>query len=374
MSGEYENRPLSHPQVAVIERVAEVLAKGELDPNADDFYGLLCEVVCEVTSLSRAVIFRYDAARRRVRAAGSYGIDLSVFAKDFFTVESAPLARRALEVDRVIECTDDLERELPVEYVRLLGTTTVVCSPMSARGYWVGVILADRGGTAQPMDDAESEVLWTLGKVAALASMARVATLQQENAVQLEQRLNLAREIHERVIQRLFGVSLALSAGHALDEESRQRCAEEVQVALADLRTALQRPLGRSAAETRTTLAEEIERLALTHPDVGIALDGGIDVPPALEPLAQSVLAEAVRNAQKHAKPTRIGVRTASDAEAFVLEVTNDGVGAKASTPAGMGLRLAGFEALSAGGIIEFGKRGTDNWQVRLVVPQDGGQ
>jgi signal transduction histidine kinase len=374
MSADYENRSLSHPQVAAIELVAEVLAKGEVDPNADTFYGRLCEVTCEVTSLTRAVIFRYDAARRRVRAAGTYGIDLSMFAEDFFTVESAPLARRALELDQVIECTDDLENQLPVEYVRLLGTTTVVCSPMSARGYWVGVILADRGGTAQPMDDAERELLWILGKVAALASMARMATLQQENAHQLEERIDLAREVHERVVQRLFGVSLALSGDHELDQESRQRCAEEVQVALADLRTALQRPLGRSAAETRTTLGEEIRRLAQMHPDVGIALDGEIDVPAALEPLAQSVLAEAVRNAHKHATPTRIGVRTASDESAFVLEITNDGVGEKTSTPAGMGLRLAGFEALSAGGLVEFGKRGADTWQVRLVVPRDADQ
>ena len=223
MPAEYENRPLSHPQVAAIELVAEVLAKGEVDPNADTFYGRLCEVTCEVTSLTRAVIFRYDAARRRVRAAGSYGIDLSLFEEDFFTVESAPLARRALEINQVIECTDDLENQLPVEYVRLLGTTTVVCSPMSARGYWVGVILADRGGPAQPMDDAERELLWILGKVAALASMARMATLQQENALQLEQRIDLAREVHERVIQRLFGVSLALSGDHELDAESRRR-------------------------------------------------------------------------------------------------------------------------------------------------------
>src|SRR5438270_10612469 len=78
-AADFEHRPLSHPQVAAIELVAEVLARGELDPNADQFYGRLCEVVCEVTSLTRAVIFRYDAARRRVRAAGSYGIDLSVF-------------------------------------------------------------------------------------------------------------------------------------------------------------------------------------------------------------------------------------------------------------------------------------------------------
>jgi hypothetical protein len=54
-----------------------------------------------------------------------------------------------------------------------------------------------------------------------------------------------------------------------------------------------------------------------------------------------------------------------------VLEVTNDGVDGAPSTPAGMGLRLAGFEALQAGGLLEFGAREHGRWQVRLVVPFD---
>ena len=37
-----------------------------------------------------------------------------------------------------------------------------------------------------------------------------------------------------------------------------------------------------------------------------------------------------------------------------------------------MGLRLAGFEALQAGGLLEFGAR-DDRWQVRLVVPYGQG-
>jgi len=194
-----------------------------------------------------------------------------------------------------------------------------------------------------------------------------------EGARQLEERIDLAREVHERVIQRLFGVSLALSGDHELDPEARARAAEEVQVALADLRVAIQRPLGRSAAETNTTLAQEIERLARQHPDLGILHEGdGIEVPAALEPLAQSVLAEAVRNAHKHSRPTRVGVRTARTEDTFVLQITNDGVKADSNPHPGMGLRLASFEALQAGGLVEFGNRGDEGWQVRLVVPQDG--
>ena len=72
------------------------------------------------------------------------------------------------------------------------------------------MILADRLMSAPPLDDAERYLLWTLGKTAALASVARIVATQAEKANQLEQRIDLAREIHEGVIQRLFGVSMAL--------------------------------------------------------------------------------------------------------------------------------------------------------------------
>jgi signal transduction histidine kinase len=166
---------------------------------------------------------------------------------------------------------------------------------------------------------------------------------------------------------------MALDGEGDLPADARQRCATETQAALGDLRTAVQRPLGRSPRDTQTTLFDEIERLGRVHPDLGVALepDSTSDVPAALEPLAQSVLAEAVRNAHKHTKPTRVGVRVERVGGAFVLEVSNDGVSGR-KRRAGMGLRLAALEALQSGGVVEFGEREPGTWTVRLVVPVDG--
>jgi signal transduction histidine kinase len=353
----------------LMEIFADVLAQSEEEGLGDDFYSRLCEGITRCTALRRVVIFRYDSTRRRILAAGAHGVDLSLFAGDFFTLESAELARQALEQDRVLESSGDLTSQLPAQYVERLQASTVVCSPMSARGRWLGAILGDRGGDGPPLTASEREVLWILGKMAALAAMARAATRQHERAVALEQRIDLAREVHEGVVQRLFGVSLALSGDQPFDEEARRRCAEEVQQALGDLRTAMQRPLGRSAAATRTTLAEEIARLRHEYPELGIEHEGDAAVPAGLEPLAQSVLSEAVRNVSKHSRATRVAVRTEIADGTFVLEVTNDGVDGAPTTPAGMGLRLAGFEALQAGGLLEFGAREHGRWQVRLVVP-----
>ena len=351
-----------------------MLSQSENAPsNGAGFYDRLCDAVCRLTRMRRALIFRYDSAVRRVRAAGAHGLNLEQFAGAHLTVESAPIAAQSLREDRVIEIEGDMTGQFPEEFASVFPEPVrLVCAPMTAAGRAMGVIFADRLLTEPPLDDPERYLLWTLGKTAALASVARLVAKHAEEAEQLEQRIDLARDIHESVIQRLFGISMALDGDGDLPAEARRRCATETQEALSDLRTALQRALGRAPRATQTTFVAEVERLARVHPDLGVTFAAGRagDVPPALEPLAQSVLAEAVRNAHKHASPTRVIVRVGRKDSAFVLEVANDGVTGGAHR-AGMGLRLAALEALQSGGVVEFGTREPGTWQVRLVVPDE---
>jgi signal transduction histidine kinase len=357
-------------RIDALELFVELLSQVEDDASSDSFYGRLCEATCALTSMDRAVIFLYDEARRRVRAAGAYGIPLEAFADAHVTVESAPVARQALEEDRVIEVTHHIAEEVPEEFRELVRQSNLVCTPMGAAGRWFGVILSDSSARG-PLSDEERYLLWTLGKTAALTTLARVATVQGARARQLQERIDLAREVHESVIQRLFGVQLVFSSAGELSPGARERIAAELQAALVDLRRALQRPLGRSAPETHTTLLAEVERLRREHPDLHLTLTRGserVRVPASLEPLAQSVLAEAVRNAHKHAKPTRVEVSLeVQHDETLFLDVCNDGVSGRPKQT-GMGLKLAALEALQAGGIVEFGVRDTGNWRVRLAV------
>jgi signal transduction histidine kinase len=359
-------------RIDALDMFVELLARVEDDGTSDDFYSRLCEATCNLTSMDRAVIFRYDEARRRVRAAGAYGIPLELFADAHVTVESAPVARQALMEDRVIEVREDMSGEVPPEFRELVKGLNLVCTPMGAAGRWFGVILSDRT-SGLPLSDEERYLLWTLGKTAALATLARIATVQGARARQLQQNINLAREVHESVIQRLFGIQLVFSSHAELPQAARERIAAELQAALVDLRRALQRPLGRSAPETQTTLLEEIDRLRREHPDLGLALTRGserVQIPSGLEPLAQSVLAEAVRNAHKHSNPTRVEVTLERDDGTLFLDVCNDGVRGRPKQT-GMGLKLSALEALQAGGIVEFGEREPGTWRVRLAVPID---
>lgn len=359
--------PVAMP-LGALDLFAQVLSEAEGGPQR--LYSRMAEATCRLGSMRRAVFFAYDDERREVRAMGSHGIALELFDGASPAANSVEVARRALADDVVVEMTGDVERELPEEFHHLLMHGLVVCIPMAAGGRGLGVIMADRDADLGPLTDAQRHSLWSLGKVAALAAGARNAAREHERSRQLADRLDFARDLHEAVVQRLFGVSLALSGQGALSHADRERCAEEVVAALSELRAALQRPLARSSPPTTRTVQEEVRRLARAHDlDVGLAEGEDVIVASELQPVAQSVLREAVRNAAKHAEPTVVEVRLRVAEGAFVLEVANDGVTARRGRRAGMGLRLAALEALEHGGIVEFGPEGADRWRVRLTVP-----
>ncbi|HUE27910.1 MAG TPA: GAF domain-containing protein [Solirubrobacteraceae bacterium] len=358
--------------VEPLEVFVELLADIDVQTSSTEFYDRICEAICRLTTMRRAAIFMADADRGRVRAVGAYGTSFVQLSALRPTLVNTPIAQRALLEDKVVVISERIEEEVPPEYAELLGITTLVCTPLSAAGRAYGVICADRGGGRFELSDGERHLLWTLGKTAALVAAARNVTRQQERTRRLSDRLELAREVHERVLQRLFGVSLALSAEQPLDKAQRERCLVEMHEALGDLRRALERPLAPLPPETGTTLAAELERVRRS-PGMVVEVDwrGDFTVPSDLEPLAQSVLAEALHNIAKHAKPTRVEVLVTRDEGTFTLAVRNDGTKAAVAVQAGgggMGLRLAAFEALQHGGVVESGPTGPDSWEVRLVV------
>jgi signal transduction histidine kinase len=357
--------------------VVSLLGDADAAAPGSSFYDRLAEAVCRLGSMRRAAVYLADDVRRRSWVVGTYGIALDELSAP--AGRALPLALRALERDEVLEVRADLALELPAADIERLGLADVTCIPMAAGGRPFGVVLAERGDPETALTDDEREGLWTLGKVCALAASARAATRQQERARQLGDRLDLARDVHERVVQRLFGVSLALGAPGELTPAQRARCADELQAATEELRHAIQRPLTRAAPDADTTVREELDRLAREHPGLPLHVDwpDGLDIPTGLEPLARNVVAEAVRNAGKHARPTRIDVSAEAVEDSVVVTIVNDGAperrgnrsGGTGSSSVGVGLRLAAFEALNAGASVDFGRTPPDRWQVRLTLP-----
>ena len=343
---------------------------GDAAADSDPFHDRICEAVCQLTSLERAVIFLPDPTRRLVLPAGSHGVEPEILAHAYGSLEETPIAQRALADDQVI-VVDELAGAVPDRYAEVPGVVGISCTPVAAAGRWLGVIFAERNGQPLRLDDAARRTMRALGRTAALATTVRQAAAQRERDALLLERVELAREVHESVMQRLFGVSMVLGSGRELSATDSERAAVEVEAALGELRDALDRSLESTAEPARTTLRAELDRLGRQYKALPLRVrwEAGVEVPDGLEPLAVSVLGEALRNAEKHASPTEVRIAVDSLEGAFALEVRNDGL---APTPppaaSGLGLRLASYESLQRGGMLEFGPEGGE-WRVRLVLP-----
>src|SRR3954451_15949187 len=239
---------------------------GEVEHATPDapgaFYNRLAEAVCRLGGMQRAVVFVYDEVARRVRVVGSHRVDIELFDGHILAIENAPIAGRALDLDQVLEGRAD---ELAPPYDTLLGIENLVWVPLAAGGRGFGVIVAERADA--PLTEAQREVLKPLGKVCALALPARLATRQQVDGRHLADRIDLARDIHERVVQRVFGVVMALQSGALLDESDQQRAAAELRAALDALREATARRLAATPKLVTFTLRDELVRLAENAPD-----------------------------------------------------------------------------------------------------------
>jgi hypothetical protein len=361
---------LPTPRAGTVEVLVGLLAELDEATESGVFYDRVCRAVCTLTTMRRAALLLHDDAYGAVIPMGSHGVPPEMVKLIEGTLDETPIARRALEEDRVVEVAGSLAGHVPDRYASLADTPRITCTPISAARRWLGVIFADRGGEDFELDDGERETMLTLGRLAALTAAVEHSTERRESERRLAERVELTRELHENAIQRLFGVAMALGSERGLSTEERRRCQEELRSVVGDLRHALTRPVGTPSGAGQTSLVKMLGRMQARRPELRLDWEEGVEVPPALEPVAQSVLAEALRNADRHAEPTRVDVLVASDGTTFSLTVENDGANAGGDTKGGgLGLRLAALEALRYEGLVEFGKVAEDRWRVRLVVP-----
>ncbi|MGK3205373.1 sensor histidine kinase [Amycolatopsis sp. MEPSY49] len=148
----------------------------------------------------------------------------------------------------------------------------------------------------------------------------------------LDERQRLAREIHDTLAQGLTGIVTQLQAAEGPDRDRRlARVRELARDSLGEARRAVQalRPEPLDAAQLPEALSELAARVAETS---GVAVrveTTGETRPllPELEVTLYRVAQEALANAEKHARASRIGVTLSYSDDLVLLDVVDDGVG-----------------------------------------------
>ncbi|GAA2074850.1 GAF domain-containing sensor histidine kinase [Actinomadura alba] len=229
-------------------------------------------------------------------------------------------------------------------------------------------------------DDEELLTLFAAHAAMALTN-ARLHERGRELTV-VEERNRLARELHDAVAQKLFSLRLTARAAAALAVRDPDRTVAELErverlagEALAELRAVIfeLRPADLTGDGLVASLRKHVEVLDRVYDaELTFAADPGIALTGQGEAVTFRVAQEALFNALRHARATRITVRLSTSAGHVILEVYDDGGGfdvAAESGRDGLGLTSMRDRAMSIGGTLTIGSGGGDGTLVRLEVP-----
>jgi signal transduction histidine kinase len=265
--------------------------------------------------------------------------------------------------------SEDLSKDM--RYLRSAvvdaGFRQFVCLPLTSGEKMIGVLsIAKRGNEA--FDDRSIQLLTAVGNWAGLAiDNSRLHTDARRLAV-LEERNRIGMDMHDGVIQSVFGVGLGLENVRHLIDENPAQAKEGVRLAIDGLNQAI-RDLRTYILDLRPRqLGEEnllvgIRRL-LTEYRVNTlseAMLTGIESDIAKLESSQALVLfhiaqEALANTAKHAKAKRVSVNLWTTPDRVLMEIEDNGKGFsidKMSMTLGHGLSNMHTRIRNAGGEVE---------------------
>jgi signal transduction histidine kinase len=243
--------------------------------------------------------------------------------------------------------------------------------PLRVRGEVYGNLYLTDKLHGQPFNEEDEAMAEALAQAAGIA----IQNTRLNDTVRLvgllDDRDRIARDLHDRVIQRIFSVGMSLQGAARLPGPPEiiarvDKAVDDLDATIDEIRTAIfeledgmgDRGLRRSVLD----LADELSPLLGSRPDVTFVgpIDSGVSQHAADHLLA--VLREALTNAGKHAHATRVRIIVAVGDE-LRLDVTDNGSGMELSAAPAKGLGLVNLRhrAEKLGGTLE------------LQIPDGGG-
>ena len=204
---------------------------------------------------------------------------------------------------------------------------------------------------------------------------------RQRREIRNEERLALARELHDTVAHHVSAIAVQAQAGGVV---VRDHPAQGVQV------------LATIEAEARRTLAEMRDMVRVLRdddgdaygpqpgvadlptlarpagtPTVGISLAGAVTgLPGPVDAAVYRIAQEALTNAVRHARhATRVRIDLSREGDDVRLRVTDDGLTRAAASTPGFGVTGMAERAQLLGGSLTAGPAPTGGWVVEAVLP-----
>jgi signal transduction histidine kinase len=254
--------------------------------------------------------------------------------------------------------------------------TSFLGVPVRGRDAVGSLYLCDKQ-TADEFTEEDERLAVALGAASGIAIDNARLQARLEHVAVLEDRERIARELHDKVIQRLFaaGMSLQTALPIAVRPEVANRitgAVDEIDETIRDIRHTI---FALEAGSRRGVRVEIFAYVDAARESLGftpeLRLEGPIDatVPDATAEHLLATLSEALSNVARHAGASRADVVVVSGSD-LLLRVADDGVGLPERVEPGNGLRNMERRALELGGSFS-ARRGEDagtvvEWRVPL--------
>jgi len=252
------------------------------------------------------------------------------------------------------------------------------------RGAPLGNLYLTEKQNADEFTEDDAGALETLAAQAAIAIENARLYSQSERVSVLEERQRIRMDLHDGVMQSLYGVGLLLEdVAERVGQEPEQakaqliKSVDRLNAAIADLRgyvlglrpmTAADRPL----EEALQLLAEQTRSNALIDVDVAVAGTAAAKLTRERREAAYYIAADALGNIARHARARRASLEISEQDGAVLLEIADDGVGFTTDqSTSGHGLGNMRQRAFAVGGTLQVDSTPGGGARVRLQLPAD---
>jgi PAS domain S-box-containing protein len=264
--------------------------------------------------------------------------------------EKDPLiARVAAGTDAVM--IEDLSIELPVDHaLRALGWSgNALLAPIRGSNGLLGILGIANVAQGRGFRDIGTAALADFARQAALAIEYGRAREELQRLAVLEDRARISRELHDGVIQSLFGAGMLLEGiGETEDvspatRDGIARVAKMIDNTMVDVRSYIfdLRPsalTGRSIEQGLRLLAEDFEKASSIPCSVNLE-PGAIRSLEAAAPQIIQIVREALSNVARHSRASRCSLEVRPSGRDILVEIRDDGRGFKpAQATSGRGL------------------------------------
>jgi signal transduction histidine kinase len=379
ISGELEQR---NEDLSLLDDLAKTLA-GSLE--IDVILDKTLSRVIEYLSVEAGEIFLRESGTKNLRLALHRGEAAEAFwTRDRFLVGEC-FVGRAAQLGQVLISTD-LEHD--IRFLRRAvvdaGFKCLACIPLTARRNVVGAMtVASR--EQRVFTEREINLLEAIGAWAGTAIENAQLHRQARRLAVLEERERIGMDLHDGIIQSIYGVGLALEyARMAVNEDpdlTRDKISQSIDglnEAIRDLRAYIL-DLNPRQLQSEETLTQGLQRLlaefranTLAEINLVTAEDGLAGLPREHALAMFHICQEALANVAKHAGARKAEVHLWTTEERALLEVTDDGRGfdvRKQNASLGHGLSNMGRRARKVGGDVEISSRPMGGTTVLAWVP-----